>query len=48
MDGMAGDCVMKRLGNMNEIGGAVAFLLSDLATYITGADLLVDGGYCIW
>ena len=48
MDGMAGDCVMKRFGNMNGIGGAVAFLLSDLATYITGADLLVDGGYCIW
>lgn len=48
MDAMAEDCVMKRLGSMNEIGGAVAFLLSDAASYITGADLLVDGGYCIW
>lgn len=48
MESMTQDCVMKRLGNMNEIGGAVAFLLSDLASYITGADLLVDGGYCIW
>ncbi|WP_164690033.1 SDR family NAD(P)-dependent oxidoreductase [Luxibacter massiliensis] len=48
MESMTGDCVMKRLGSMDEIGGVVAFLLSDLATYITGADVLVDGGYCIW
>lgn len=48
MESMSRDCVMKRLGTMDEIGGAVAFLLSDLASYITGTDLLVDGGYCIW
>ncbi|NQX18314.1 SDR family NAD(P)-dependent oxidoreductase [Rathayibacter sp. VKM Ac-2857] len=39
---------MGRFGDMNEIGGIVAFLATDLASYITGADILVDGGTTIW
>ena len=39
---------MQRFGTMDEIGGLVAFLLSDLATFITGSDVLVDGGHCVW
>ncbi|MGB4440467.1 MAG: SDR family oxidoreductase [Sedimentibacter sp.] len=35
-----------RFGSMDEIGGIVAFLASDLASYITGTDVIVDGGYC--
>lgn len=34
----------KRVGTPDEIGAAGAFLLSDAASYITGTDLLVDGG----
>ena len=34
----------KRVGSPDEIGAAGAFLLSDAASYITGTDLLVDGG----
>ncbi len=48
LDVLAQDVPLGRFGTMDEIGGAVVFLLSDLATYITGADLLVDGGYTIW
>ncbi|MBI5708580.1 MAG: SDR family oxidoreductase [Armatimonadetes bacterium] len=33
-----------RLGNPDEIAAAVAFLCSDRAGFITGANLLVDGG----
>ena len=35
---------MRRVGSPDEIGAAGAFLLSDAASYITGTDLLVDGG----
>ncbi|BEP64438.1 SDR family oxidoreductase (plasmid) [Variovorax sp. V213] len=35
---------LKRLGQPSEIGDAVAFLGSDLSSYITGTALLVDGG----
>ncbi len=37
--------VLRRLGNVEEIAGPVAFLLSDEASFITGAELMVDGGY---
>ena len=34
----------QRVGNPSEIAAAAAFLLSDQASFITGTDLLVDGG----
>ncbi len=34
-----------RLGKPEEVAKAVTFLASDEASFITGADLLVDGGY---
>ena len=35
---------MGRFGQPGDIAAAVAFLLSDEAAYITGANLVVDGG----
>jgi NAD(P)-dependent dehydrogenase (short-subunit alcohol dehydrogenase family) len=35
---------MRRLGVPEDIGGAVAFLLSDQAGWITGQNLVIDGG----
>ena len=35
----------KRWGEPDEIGGAVAFLCSDAARFITGSVITVDGGY---
>jgi 3-oxoacyl-[acyl-carrier protein] reductase len=35
---------LERLGSANDVAGAVAFLASDLASYITGQVFVVDGG----
>lgn len=39
---------MGRIGKTEEIAGSVAFLLSDAASYITGHNLVVDGGWSCW
>src|SRR5262245_13118622 len=36
-----------RIGDPDEIAAPVAFLLSDEASYITSAELLVDGGFIV-
>ncbi len=38
---------LKRMGNPDDIAPAVSFLLSDEAKYITGHNLMVDGGWTI-
>ena len=41
---MTGQIPLERLGAPLDVAGAVAFLASDLASYITGQVLVVDGG----
>jgi NAD(P)-dependent dehydrogenase (short-subunit alcohol dehydrogenase family) len=39
---------MARYAQPHEIAGPIVFLLSPAASYCTGVDLLVDGGFCCW
>ena len=36
---------LKRMGDVSEIAGLVAYLASEEAGFITGASLTIDGGY---
>ena len=36
---------LERIGEAHEVAAVVGFLLSDSASYVTGAELPVDGGY---
>ena len=39
---------MERLGTPRDIAGVVIFLMSDASAFMTGQNLVVDGGYSIW
>lgn len=39
---------MKRYGTLDEIVGVIAMLATDLSSYITGSNIVADGGYTIW
>jgi NAD(P)-dependent dehydrogenase (short-subunit alcohol dehydrogenase family) len=44
---LADRAVLGRLGKPMEIADAVAFLVSEQASFITGSELVVDGGQCL-
>ena len=39
---------LNRMAEVSDLQGAVVYLASAASDYMTGHDLLIDGGYCTW
>jgi gluconate 5-dehydrogenase len=39
---------MGRYGEPDELGPLAVYLASDASAYMTGASLVIDGGYTLW
>jgi NAD(P)-dependent dehydrogenase (short-subunit alcohol dehydrogenase family) len=48
LEGWASEAMNGRIAEPEDIMGACVFLASDASSYMTGADIVVDGGVTRW
>jgi sorbose reductase len=39
---------MGRMALVEDLQGAVVYLAGEVSDYVSGSDILIDGGYCSW
>jgi NAD(P)-dependent dehydrogenase (short-subunit alcohol dehydrogenase family) len=39
---------MNRMGEVTDLQGAVVYLAAEASDFMTGNDMIIDGGYCAW
>lgn len=39
---------MHRLGEVTDLQGAAVYLAAEVSDFMTGHDMIIDGGYCLW
>jgi len=42
------DTPLRRMGKADELNGLVVFLASEASSFMTGSDVVIDGGYTSW
>jgi len=48
VSGWLKDIPLVRLGEVEDLQGAVVYLSSEASDYVTGHDLIIDGGFTLW